>query len=140
MARGTHYQRAIPRDLFNEAKLLKCLGQLSLLLHDEVGIRWPLELVHTHPEYGFVIGQHPGDGSLFCDNLTLKLGKQIITLTTVPNSKSPYPLLYAADTWGEGYVFADSGQLGEDFKDWLDPPRLTYTQPLGVTCLLQRPS
>lgn len=28
------YQRVIPRDLFNEAKLLKCLGRLSLFIHD----------------------------------------------------------------------------------------------------------
>lgn len=28
------YQREIPRDLFNEANLLKCLGQISLIAHD----------------------------------------------------------------------------------------------------------
>lgn len=28
------YRRVLPRDLFNEAKLLKCLGQLSLMIHD----------------------------------------------------------------------------------------------------------
>ncbi len=28
------YTRVIPRDLFNEAKLLKCIGRLVLLIHD----------------------------------------------------------------------------------------------------------
>ena len=28
------YRRVLPRDLFNEAKLLKCLGQLALIIHD----------------------------------------------------------------------------------------------------------
>ena len=30
------YNRVLPRDLFNEAKLLKCIGKISLLIHDNV--------------------------------------------------------------------------------------------------------
>lgn len=29
-----NYFRVLPRDLFNEAKLLKCVGRLCLLIHD----------------------------------------------------------------------------------------------------------
>ena len=31
---NTQYERVIPRDLFNEAKLLKCVGLLVLKIHD----------------------------------------------------------------------------------------------------------
>ena len=30
------YTRVLPRDLFNEAKLMKCMGLLTLLIHDEL--------------------------------------------------------------------------------------------------------
>lgn len=41
----TQYQRVLPRDLFNESKLLKCIGQLVLLIHDG---NCPNGLAFTH--------------------------------------------------------------------------------------------
>ncbi len=117
------YRREIPRDLFNEAKLLKCLGQLSLILHDAVGIRWPLRLEHDDSEHpGFVIEQDASSGDIYCNNLSLYLGdKGEIELTTPLNSREPYPLMYQA-WWdeGQGNVFTDDGKLSEEFKEWLD--------------------
>lgn len=119
------YQRVIPRDLFNESKLLKCLGQLALLLHDGKDIRWPLRLSHDNPESGFEIEQDMSSGGLYCLNLNLYLNDREVELQTVMNSKQPYPLLFLK--WGEGEehagdgeVFNDDGSLADEFKQWLD--------------------
>jgi hypothetical protein len=114
------YTRVIPRDLFNEAKLLKCLGQLALLLHEGKGIRWPLWLVFADPEKGFVIDQNTASGGLFCTNLTLYLKEMEVCLFSVYNSKSPFPLLFDGGNDGEGDVFNDDGSLSEEFSQWLD--------------------
>ncbi len=118
------YQRVIPRDLFNESKLLKCLGQLSLLLHDEVDIRWPLRLLHE-PSDGFFIDQRPSDGALYCSNLILFLeyedrDTEIIDLVSLYNNKDPYPLMFDDGGGNEERVFDDEGQLSYEFVKWLD--------------------
>lgn len=114
------YLRVLPRDLFNEAKLLKCLGQLSLILHDGVGIRWPMALEFLSPSRGFVIDQDPGDASLRCTNLRLMFRGFEIPLHTNYNSKDPYPLLFTNWDGDEGSVFDDTGKLAEEFTAWLD--------------------
>jgi hypothetical protein len=55
------YTRVLPRDLFNESKLLKCLGQLALNVHD--GCAGSLEVKHTGAP--FHIKQDPSDGSFY---------------------------------------------------------------------------
>lgn len=63
------YQRVLPRDLFNEAKLLKCLGQLSLLVYEG---RLPLLLQHdTEFSQGFLVAQDRSSGDIFVSNLTV---------------------------------------------------------------------
>jgi hypothetical protein len=52
------YNRVIPRDLFNESKLLKCFGQLALLMHDGV-IPGSIVFDGNQPEIGLLL-----DGSL----------------------------------------------------------------------------
>jgi hypothetical protein len=108
------YTRVIPRDLFNEAKLLKCLGHLALTLHDYEG-RWPLTLNHEDPESGFVIDQDENTGNLYCLNLELTHGEdRTIGLSSVYNSKSPYPLIFSVDDDGD-YVFDDNGNFSAEF-------------------------
>ncbi len=109
------YRRVIPRDLFNEGKLLKCLGQLALIVHEGQGVRWPLRLVHECPEEGFRIEQDPDDGSLYCDNLSLYLGEGEILLSSAYSSKRTYQLLFVY-----GWVLTDEGELTEEFTAWLD--------------------
>lgn len=122
------YTRVLPRDLFNEAKLLKCMGRLSLLIEDEL-VRWPLTLEHrpfTHGSLfyrGFVVEQDSSDGSIFVTNLTLALGGTKIRVKSALNSKAPYPLVYEDERLGVGCVFNDDGSLAEEFAAYLD--RLT---------------
>ena len=60
------YKRVLPRDLFNEAKLLKCIGKISLLIHDNK-IKG-LNLSYENNEE-FKILQNVSDGSLYIDNI-----------------------------------------------------------------------
>ncbi len=120
------YPRVLPRDLFNEAKLLKCMGQLSLKIHD--GLRWPLKLEMTsHENFGFVVRQNPDDGGLFVTNLTLSLNGFKVRVESVYNSKQPYPLVFYDEHLGVGCVFNDDGSLAEEFEAYLD--RLAALEP-----------
>jgi hypothetical protein len=114
------YKRVIPRDLFNEAKLLKCLGQLQLLIHDGVGIRWPLRFRHIKPDIGFIVEQQTSDGGIYCLNLPLFVGKQQIHVYSRCNSKDPYPLCFDKGSYVEGEVLTDEGKLTQEFTEWLD--------------------
>ena len=108
------YERVIPRDLFNESKLLKCLGRLCLLIHDE---RCNLRFDHNTDDYpGFRIEQHDYDGSFYCDNLRFydHFGHRL-RLSSCLNSKEPYPLLCTTEDDEEIEVFHDDGELTDEF-------------------------
>jgi len=61
------YHRVLPRDLFNEANLLKCLGKLTCLIHDEM--IQGLNVNHENESEGFQINQDPNSGAINCSNL-----------------------------------------------------------------------
>lgn len=120
-------KRVIPRDLFNEAKLLKCMGQVALLIHDGCG--WNLELEHDDSEFeGFQIEQNRVDGSLIVVNLALRLAGQEIGLSSRYNDKAPYPLMFSfleqaprrRPELYSGDVFTDKGNFTVEFIDLLD--------------------
>lgn len=110
------YLREIPRDLFNEAKLLKCLGRVALLVHD--GVEWPLAIEYDHGP--FDVRQDPDDGGLYVANFTLWFRRTRVTLKTNYNSKAPYPLSFFDDRHGTGPVFDDDGTWSEEFKAYLN--------------------
>lgn len=110
------YRRVLPRDLFNEAKLLKCLGQLALIAHN--GVKWPLGV--TAAERGFRIEQDENDGGLYVANLRVYAGRRRLTLRSNYNSKAPYPLSFHDDRFGTGPVFNDDGTLAPEFAAYLD--------------------
>lgn len=116
------YERVIPRDLFNESKLLKCLGQLALLLHN-YETRWPLRLEHEDSnESGFRIDLEPQRGELCCTNLVLThtLTEKQIYLGSGYNSKEPYPLWFVSeDETNEGPVFNDDGSFADEFLKFI---------------------
>lgn len=109
------YPRVIPRDLFNEAKLLKCLGQLALLILDGVGVPRGLSLKHDEEaETGFQIEQDDSDGALYCENIACYYGGRFIGLRAPYNSKDAYPLQFILQDQ-EGAVFDDRGKLSAEF-------------------------
>lgn len=110
------YYRIIPRDLFNEAKLLKCLGQISLMLNDYPG-RWPLTLEHENPEEGFQIEQDDTSGSIYCRSLSLILrDEQQISLQSPLNSRATYPLQFGDQCEN---VFNEDGAFSEAFLKFI---------------------
>lgn len=124
------YQRVIPRDLFNEAKLLKCLGKVCVAIHD--GMCGSLTFAQTTDEYkGFHIYQNEEDGSLFCDNLVFYYQKQgygridsyeeRIYFFSPYNNKSDWPLLFSVGDRGEEFsVFVneeDDASFTKEFKE-----------------------
>lgn len=108
------YTRVIPRDLFNEAKLLKCLGQLALLVNErKVG----LELIFER-EYAehFNIEQNPDDGSIYATNVRLfKTDGEGIRLFSPLNSREVYPLMFEHNDVTD-YVFHESGNPTQAFR------------------------
>ncbi len=109
------YLRVIPRDLFNEAKLLKCMGQLALLIHDGVGVSKELSLEHDNPEGGFQIEQDDSTGDLYCANIECLCKGRLIGLRAAYNSKKPYSLRFIVGD-EDGDVFNADGSLSEEFK------------------------
>lgn len=109
------YTRVLPRDLFNEAKLLKCLGKLSLAIHDGMA-PYQFELEHDDCDgvAGFAIEQRTDDGGLYCTNLRLTLNGLTVALYTHYNSKDNYPLYYE---WGDesDRVFDEKGNFTKEF-------------------------
>jgi len=111
------YQRVIPRDLFNEAKLLKCIGQVVLKIHDrqtpirmgviETGERFKIELLD--------------EGYLFISNLDITiLGEKYLFKTTY-NSKSNYPLFVEIQEDNgpvDIQVFDENGNFDEEFINY----------------------
>ncbi len=113
------YLRVIPRDLFNEAKLLKCLGQLALIIHDGVRVPRGLSLDHENEEDGFRIDQDSNTGALYCENLTCYCSGRMIGLRSPYNSKDAFPLQFNVGDEIDGRVFDESGALSDDFRSAL---------------------
>jgi hypothetical protein len=109
------YVRVIPRDLFNTSMLLKCIGQLVLLMLDN-----KLDGL-THDETGepFMIGEH--EAGYFVENsITFtKINNEETLFFGIPiNSRNPYPLVCVYD-WEDIQVFNNDGTITEQFQEFL---------------------
>lgn len=95
--REKDYNRVIPRDLFNEAKLLKCLGQLVLLIGK--GQCPGLSVVQPviDGSNAFRILQDQSDGSIYVSSRVLRFtrnsDKKMLRFVTPLNNKERWPLL-----------------------------------------------
>lgn len=110
------YNRVIPRDLFNEANLLKCLGKL-VLLTDESSLYNFIEYEHIRNEFEIVQDQYSGD--IYCINVNffLKSENSFIELFIPLNSREPWPLYYRLEEDIEGKVFTNKGELTKQFMN-----------------------
>lgn len=113
-----HYTRVIPRDLFNEAKLLKCMGQLMLAVLDNKiqGI------THNEPD-NFKIGLMD-EGSLTITNLEIEIHGERHRFKTTYNSKANFPLYVEGNEGDEIEVFSSNGEFTTEF--------ITYTNSLNL--------
>lgn len=161
---NTDYQRVLPRDLFNEAALLKCLGKVALWIHE--GMLPLLTVEHTPvgagdehtqgfdvrlTECGYLFA-----GSLrfyLCGRLADSLGLSVPHLSRLRsgmqpwtkevlfvspyNSREPWPLLWCWSCDGDMLpVFAYDGEPDPDFlKAMRTPPATTEVNDALLTFL-----
>lgn len=112
------FNRVIPRDLFNEAKLLKCLGQLALLIHDG---KTPIDLKFEEMEEDQQFDVEINDNSeLYCTNLTLTYKDNPIHIFTPYNSKEPYPLRFTNNEEIEYDLLDEKGKITKEFTEFLN--------------------
>lgn len=107
-----NYRREIPRDLFNEAKLLKCVGRLILLIHNN-DIPEGFEMSFKHNGKPFKIGLMR-DGSLTVDNVQISVNGIPCVFKTTYNSKSNFPF-YLEYELTDYPVFTDKGEFDEEY-------------------------
>jgi hypothetical protein len=114
------YSRVIPRDLFNESKLLKCYGRLSLLIHEGRIAGLPLTLEHdAEPFPGFQVEMDGLRGHFYCSNLKLLLNGSPLRVGTVINSREEYPMVCVTEDESEVEVFNAYGFLTPEFKRYV---------------------
>lgn len=100
------YKRVLPRDLFNEANLLKCIGKLTLMIEDGM-IPW---LSYHCDGDVFNICQHGADGSLYVANIQFFAHNQTLVFWRPLNSREAWPLMLSTEE-DEFEVFNDAGEL-----------------------------
>lgn len=109
------YFRVIPRDLFNEANLLKCYGRIYINLETA-------ELPHVefiHDGEAFQVEQDASDGSLFISNVQLLVNGQPQNLRRPLNSRASWPLELVDDEQGNIPVFNADGTFTEEMLAYL---------------------
>lgn len=110
----SRYIRVLPRDLFNESSLLKCLGRLSLLIEDGMAPEG-MSLEHSGL-LGFEIDQDPGSGDIYCRNLLLvaKGGRALVWRSL--NSRGKWPVHIIGEE--EIEIFNEEGNFTPEFLAW----------------------
>lgn len=100
-----NYKRVLPRDAFNEAKLLKCVGKLTLMIEDGELSAW-----HYHYDGdAFNIVQDQSDGSISVGNIKFWRNKKQVHIFTALNSKEIWPALMR-DGEDDYYLFGENGR------------------------------
>lgn len=106
------YLRVIPRDLFNEASLLKCLGRLALLAERMPGV------VVDHDGGPFEVEQDDNSGSIWVLGVEVRVAVGTLSLWRPLNSRRPWPLMAAVEgdpDCDPVPVFCDDGELSPEF-------------------------
>lgn len=111
-----NYNKVIPRDLFNEAKLLKCFGWLCMKIVDnQVPVQMDYEY-NTSSGDSFKIGLCGPDNSLSIMNIPVIVLGTSIRFKTTYNSKGNFPL-FACYNNADYRVFNEEGEWDEEFLE-----------------------
>ena len=105
------YQRVIPRDLFNESSLLKCLGRIYINLEATPGHCAELQ----HGGGDFAIRQSFDDGSIYAAGVRLAVRGELVHLSRPLNSRDAWPLWAILPDDDEIEVFTDCGDFSPEF-------------------------
>lgn len=116
------YYRVVPRDLFNEASLLKCLGTLWIKTERYQGSSpRPILILRTGNEWNIL--QDESDGSIRCGSITIIVRGRTYDHYRPLNSREPWPLWLALrnDPDAEHFrAFTDDGELNDEFERLID--------------------
>lgn len=98
-----NYKRVLPRDLFNESALLKCLGKLWIHLDNA---RYPgVSMSEFAAE--FAIDQNQSTGGIFSRNVHLIVRGSCVHLERPLNERDTWSL-YATDSDDNEYIVFDN--------------------------------
>lgn len=109
------YARVIPRDLFNEANLLKCLGKIYINL--ETAGMCDVELEHDNE--AFDVHMDDSSGALFVRNVVLMVRGNPCRLVRPMNSREAWPLMMVGDDDEETPVFDSEGNFSPEMLAFL---------------------
>lgn len=117
------YLRVLPRDLFNESSLLKCIGRLWILTENlDHSAKF-----HDEDMPAFEIEQSQDDGSIFVGNLTFSISGAIHRLYRPLNSRQAWPL-YAQNMDDDNAesipVFREDGELSDEMREAIGLPNM----------------
>lgn len=114
------YQRVLPRDLFNEANLLKCYGRLWILLGQTPDHH--AALVEEDVPF-FDIRINEGSGGLTVYNLTFTVRGVRYRLERPLNSRAAWPLMVEGYDVESGFdaidVFDEHGNLSPEMLSFI---------------------
>lgn len=109
------YRRVIPRDLFNESKLLKCLGRIYI--ESERQPEGKVTISHHSPEVsnaGFDVRQDASSGAIYVSNIVVTVNGKYVHVYTGLNTRDAHPM-YADLLDVTVPVFDDEGAFTEEF-------------------------
>lgn len=110
------YTRVIPRDLFNEANLLKCYGRIYINLENTRDVA-DVELEHDGD--AFDVQQDEASGGLYVANVKLKVRGKPCQLHRPLNSREAWSLYLTDENDDELSVFADNGDFSVEMVTFL---------------------
>ena len=111
------YQRVIPRDLFNEANLLKCYGRIYINL--EVTNAPGVVLEHVGGPFVVIADYYSGDLSV--ENVKLLINGTELKLFRPLNSREEWPLYFRNKLDEEVSVFNKDGSFTSEMIAAIQP-------------------
>ena len=105
------YLRVIPRDLFNEANLLKCIGKLCIETEN-----FSRASFNDDSFYSFNVIQNEDDGSISLENVEFYIDGDFCNLKVHLNSRDAWPLYLTNSEGEELRVFDEQGNLSEEMR------------------------
>ena len=103
------FRRVIPRDFFNESKLLKCLGKFEIH-RENVDLKIDIPYQVEYDGKPFQVEQDDSDGSLRVVNYRVYILNEPLDLFIPYNSKDDWPL-YARVKDTEWKILGEDGSL-----------------------------
>lgn len=110
------YQRVLPRDLFNEANLLNCLGKLIIMSGETPDLPFELEVREMKEGQPFLIEQDQA-GNICATNVRVYINSVKLELVVCSNNRRKFPLELVLEDMSSVYVFGEDGTFDSEFLE-----------------------